>query len=129
MKFTDLENAIDSANMNSYLQERYAAVQDANAFMQTQAPWVKLKEESTREDGIQDLQHLLWIIKQLTLLSAPFLTNSFTKVQEILRNPLLSQIDSSANLSDPELFEKVFNITEFEVNLLPDVVYQKKEII
>jgi hypothetical protein len=68
------------------------------------------------------------MIKQLTLLSAPFLTNSFKKVQKILGNDLLSQIDSSTNLSDPELFEKVFNLTEFEVNLVPDVVYHKKEI-
>jgi methionyl-tRNA synthetase len=95
--------------------------------MQAQAPWVKMKDESTKADGIADLQHLLWIIKQLTLLSAPFLTNSFKKVQEILGNDLLSQIDSSTNLSDPELFQRVFNMTEFEVNLNPDVVYQKKE--
>jgi hypothetical protein len=67
------------------------------------------------------------MIKQLTLLSAPFLTNSFKKVQEILWNKELSQIDSSTNLSDSTLFETVFNLTEFEVNLLPDVVYQKKE--
>jgi len=52
--------------------------------MQTQAPWVKLKSEETKAEGITDLQFLLWIIKQLTLLSAPFLTNSFKKVQEIL---------------------------------------------
>jgi methionyl-tRNA synthetase len=52
--------------------------------MQTQAPWVKLKSEDTKAEGIADLQFLLWMIKQLTLLSAPFLTNSFKKVQEIL---------------------------------------------
>ncbi len=102
-------------------------VQEANLYMQEQAPWVKLKNESTKSDGIADLQYLLWMIKQLTLLSAPFLTNSFTKVQEILGNKLLSQIDSSANLLDPELFQKTFDLTEFEVNLQPDVVYQKKE--
>lgn len=128
IKLNNLDHAIDTANINSFLQTRYAAVQDANFYMQEQAPWVKLKDESTKADGIADLQYLLWIIKQLTLLSAPFLTNSFKKVQEILGNELLSQIDSSINLSDPELFEKVFNLTEFEVNLNPDVVYQKKEI-
>lgn len=128
MKFSNLEHAIDTGNINSYLQTRYSAVQNANIYMQTQAPWVKLKNEDTKDDGILDLQYLLWMIKQLTLLSAPFLTNSFKKIQEILGNDLLSQIDSSSNLSDPELFVKVFNLTEFEVSLLPDVVYQKKEI-
>ena len=63
----------------------------------------------------------------MTLLSAPFLTNSFKKVQEILGNDLLSQIDSSNNLSDLTLFETFYNMEEFDINLKPDVVYQKKE--
>ncbi len=122
----ELESLLDTANINTYLQTRYSAVQDANLYMQTQAPWVKLKDESTKADGIADLQYLLWMIKQLTLLSAPFLTNSFRKVQEILGNPLLSQIDSSTNFSDPSLFQKICNLTTFDVQLNPDVVYQKK---
>jgi methionyl-tRNA synthetase len=121
------EKYLDTGNINLYLQDRYSAVQEANFYMQEQAPWVKIKEESTRADGIADLQHLLWIIKQLTLLSAPFLTNSFKKVQEIFDNNLFSQINSSSNLQYSALFETVFNMTEFEVNLMPDVVYQKKE--
>jgi len=127
MTIKKTEELLDTANLNIYLQNRYSAVQDANIYMQNQAPWVKLKDESTRADGIANLQYLLWMIKQLTLLSAPFLTNSFKKVQEILGNDLLSQINSSTNLSDPTLFERVFNLTEFEVNLVPDVVYQKKD--
>lgn len=123
-----IEHFLDTANLNTYLTQRYTAVQEANLYMQNQAPWTKLKDESTRAHGIADLQYLLWIIKQLTLLSAPFLTNSFHKVQEILGNNLLSQIDSSTNLSDPALFQKVFDLTEFDVNLQPDVVYQKKDI-
>ena len=122
-----LESAIDTANINQYLQTWYSMVQEANQYMQIQAPWVKLKDESKKADGIADLQYLLWMIKQLTLLSAPFLINSFTKVQEILGNPLLSSLNSSKNLPDPALFEQVFNLDEFEVKLLPDVVYQKKE--
>ena len=122
-----LESGIDTANINQYLQTWYSMVQEANQYMQIQAPWVKLKDESTKADGIADLQYLLWMIKQLTLLSAPFLINSFTKVQEILGNPLLSSLESSKNLPDPALFEQVFNLDEFEVKLLPDVVYQKKE--
>ena len=124
-----IESYFDNANLSIYLQDRYQIVQRANGYMQEQAPWTKLKSEETNADGIADLQFLLWMIKQLTLLSAPFLTNSFKKVQEILGNPLLSQIDSSANLADPELFAKVFNLTEFDVQLQADVVYQKKESI
>jgi methionyl-tRNA synthetase len=123
----NIEDYFDKCHLNSYLQGRYEKVQAANLYMQEQAPWTKLKSEETRADGIADLQHLLWVIKQLTLFSAPFLINSFNKVQEILGNPLLSQIDSSVNLTDPALFAKVFNLTEFDIQLQADVVYQKKE--
>ena len=102
-------------------------VQEANLYMQNEAPWTKLKDDATRNEGISDLQYLLWMIKQLSLLSAPFLTNSFKKVQEILGNELISQIDSSTNLENPKLFEEIFNLSEFQTNLSPDVVYQKKE--
>jgi methionyl-tRNA synthetase len=45
--------------MNEYLQTWYVMVQDANLYIQTQAPWVKLKNQDTRDDGILDLQYLL----------------------------------------------------------------------
>ncbi len=79
-----IELYFDGADLNSYLQDRYQIVQRANGYMQEQAPWTKLKSDETRADGIADLQSLLRMIKQLTLLSAPFLINSFKKVQEIL---------------------------------------------
>ena len=123
----DFENYFENSDLSSYVKNWYEIVQETNYEVQTLAPRTKLKSEETKADGIADLQFLLWMIKQLTLLSAPFLTNSFKKVQEILGNPLLSQINSSANLSDPELFAKVFNLTEFDVQLQADVVYQKKE--
>ena len=42
--------------------------------MQTEQPWMKLKDENTRDEGIKDLQFLLWVVKQLAILSAPILT-------------------------------------------------------
>ncbi|AKH32507.1 Methionine--tRNA ligase [candidate division SR1 bacterium Aalborg_AAW-1] len=122
-----IDTLVNEAKLQSYMQHWYELVQQANLMMQNHAPWTKLKDKTTQESGIQDLEHLLWEIKQLTLLSAPFLTNSFKKVQEILGNDLLSQIDSSNNLSDPTLFETLYNMEEFEINLSPDVVYQKKD--
>ena len=122
-----IDTLVNEAKLQTYMQHWYELVQQANLMMQNHAPWTKLKDESTKESGIQDLEHLLWEIKQITLLSAPFLTNSFKKVQEILGNDLLSQIDSSNNLSDLTLFETLYNMEEFEINLSPDVVYQKKD--
>jgi len=48
-------------------------VQAANLYMQTTEPWVKLKSHETEAEGKQHLEFLLYVIKQLALLSAPFL--------------------------------------------------------
>lgn len=79
-----IDTLVDEAKLQTYMQHWYELVQQANLMIQNNAPWTKLKDDSTKESGIQDLEHLLWEIKQITLLSAPFLTNSFKKVQEIL---------------------------------------------
>lgn len=121
------ESYLQLWDLNSYMKNWYSIIQACNEYMQSKEPWKLLKDQTTKEEWLLILQWLLRFIKQLTLLSAPFLINSFGKVKEILGNPLLSQLDSSTNLSDPLLFEKVFNLTEFEVNLQADVVYQKKE--
>ncbi|MBP7061656.1 hypothetical protein KBA84_02375 [Patescibacteria group bacterium] len=60
--------------MQNYLNIRYKMVRAANFFMQNEQPRTKLKDESTKEEGIKDLQFLLYVIKNLALLSAPILT-------------------------------------------------------
>lgn len=124
-----MDQCVNGAKLQTYIQHRYELVQQANLAMQTQAPRAKLKDDTTKHEGIADLEQLLWEIKQLTLLSAPFLTNSFKKSQEILGNDDLSALQSSMNLSDPTAFEILFNREEFEVKLSPDVIYQKKDTV
>ncbi len=129
-RFQNFENIqseyLDKAQLKSYLDARYQVVQKANEYMQSNAPWTKLKDESTKEEGIEDLQFLLYIIKNLALLSAPILTQWFARVQEILWNPELSAITTSISL-DPEQFQKALDITEFPVNLTPGILYNRVE--
>jgi hypothetical protein len=40
----------------------------------------------------------------------------------------MNKIDSSKNMTDPDLFKKVFDIKEFKVNLNPQIIYVKKEV-
>jgi methionyl-tRNA synthetase len=56
------------------LQEWYRLVQKANEFITLAEPWKKWKDDSTKEEAIQDLQLLLYIIKNLAILSSPILT-------------------------------------------------------
>lgn len=95
--------------------------------MQEWAPWVKLKDETQIQEGKENLEHLLWEIKQLTLISAPFLINSFKTVQTILGNEQLMKLDPSKNLSDPTAFFELYNADTLTVALQPDVVYKKKD--
>ena len=63
--------------------------------MQRTQPWVKLKDPAIREEGIADLQFLLWVVKQLAVLSAPILVEGFGKMQGILGNEIISSVTSS----------------------------------
>lgn len=120
------ESYIDNSNLQWLVKNWYQLVQDANNYMQTQAPWTKLKSEETYNDWIADLEHLLWIIKQLTLLSASFLTESFSKLQQILWIKWLEHINSDHNLTNTDSFSSLYTQTELEVNLHPTHVYQPK---
>lgn len=93
--------------------------------MQTTEPWVKLKSAETEEEGRQHLEFLLFVVKQLALLSAPFLIEGFTKVQQILGNETLSRV-STAETNDNWLAARV--VEEFAVSLSPDILYQKLEV-
>lgn len=78
-----LDELLDQKGINHLLQVWYRGVQAANLYMQTTEPWVKLKSLETEAEAKQHLEFLLYIIKQLALLSAPFLTEGFAKVQTI----------------------------------------------
>jgi methionyl-tRNA synthetase len=59
-------------------------VQKANEFITKAEPWKKRKDDSTKDEAIKDLQLLLYIIKNLAILSSPILTNGFEKLKNIL---------------------------------------------
>lgn len=121
------KNYLEKADIQWYLQDRYRLVQNANEFITQAEPWKKHKDEMIKDEAIADLQFLLYIVKQLALLSAPILVNWFKKIQEIFWNEELNKIDTSQNTEDENLFKKVFDLDSFEVNLNPSIIYQKKE--
>ncbi len=128
---------LDKAQLKTYLDNRYQVVQKANEYMQSNAPRTKLKDESTKEEWIKDLQFLLYVIKNLALLSAPILTQGFVRVQEILWNSELSALsswgtaegsmDSSLRSEWQRTFQELLDMTEFSVNLTPGILYNRVE--
>ena len=71
MEKTYLENA----NTKVFVEDWYRLVQAANEYISKAEPWKKYKEESTKQEALDDLSFLLWVIKQLGLVAAPLLIN------------------------------------------------------
>ncbi len=119
---------LDKVNIQWYLQDRYRLVQKANEYITKAEPWIKRKNPDTKQDAENDLKFLLYVIKNLALLSAPILINGFTKIQVMLGNEDLSKINSSQNTMNDD-FKTIFDMENFTVNLNPQIIYQRKEVI
>ena len=100
-------------------------VQAANEFISKSEPWKKYKEESTKEEALDDLAFLLRVIKQLGLVSASLLINWFAHLQNILWNEEIKAIDTSKN--GESKFKEIFDAKSYSVNLEPEIMYQRKE--
>lgn len=119
---------LDELDINSYFKAWYNLVQLSNKFMQDSQPWTKLKDESTKEEWIKDLQFLLYMIRQIGILSAPFLVDWFEKLKNILWNEDLKKINTWKDwwLTEWEL-KNIFEQKEFRVDLNPWYLYTKVE--
>ena len=113
------------ANTKAFVEDWYRLVQVANEFISKSEPWKKYKEESTQQEALDDLSFLLWVIKQLGLVSAPLLINGFAHLQNILWNAEIQAIDTSKN--EKSDFKSIFDAKSYLVSLNPEIMYQRKE--
>jgi methionyl-tRNA synthetase len=73
-RYTSIESKyLTTFAIQTYLQDRYKLVQRANEYITKSEPRKKYKDESTKQEAIEDLQFLLYIVKNLAIVSAPFL--------------------------------------------------------
>lgn len=114
-------------DLQGYLQDWYRIVQKANEYITKAEPRKKWKEEATKADAERDLQFLLYIVKNLAILSAPILTVGFEKLKNILGIDALQEIDTSKNLNVAQV-QSAFNLKEFTVDLKPEILYARVEI-
>ncbi len=115
---------LNTADLKWYLNDRYQLVQKANEYITKTAPRNTYKHQDTQWEAISDLQFLLYIVKNLALLSAPILINGFTKIKEIFGNNILMYIDTTTSL-DEHTYKLAFDMDEFDVQLTPNLLYQK----
>jgi len=117
---------LNNANIKWYLDDWYQLVQRANEYITTAEPRAKYKHEETKEEALSDLQFLLYIVKNIALLSAPILVNGFKKIQKIFGNEELSTIDSTVSKPNAR-FKEIFDLENFPVQLNPQIIYIPKE--
>ncbi len=112
-----------------YLRDRFSIVQNCNWYMQIKEPWVKIKDKDTKQEAINDLQLMLWLVKNLALISSPFLVEWFSRIQDIIQ---VQHIDRTTfqtfeNEAECEViskkFKTLFELKEFEVAFGEGYVY------
>ncbi len=115
------EMYFDTVELNAYMREWYKQVQAANELMQRTEPRKLFKDEATQPQAIIIIESLLYIIKQLTILSSPMLLDSTDRVLAILGNEAF--VEAHKNNQLIPFFAK----EEFSVNLIPGILYTKVE--
>ncbi len=116
---------LENANTKAFVEDWYRLVQTANEYISKAEPWKKYKEENTKQEALDDLSFLLWVIKQLWLMAAPLLINGFAHLQNILWNVEIQAIDTSKN--ERSGFKPIFDAKSYQVNLNPEIMYKRKE--
>lgn len=119
---SSFESYFDNVNIKKYLEERYSLVQISNEFLQNMEPRKKYKEEETKSEAINSIEFVIRVIKWLSILSSPFLIESFVKVKQILWNVDLDKIKNNVWLNS-SLVCNIFDSREFEVDLKPEIIY------
>jgi len=118
---------LDKKDIRWYLEKWYQIVQKANEFITKQEPWVKYKDESTQWEAIECLQNLLYVVKNLAILSAPVLIDWFEKMKNILGFDLMSDLDSTTNWTF-ESRKSAFDSQNFNVNLKSEIIYPRIDV-
>ncbi len=101
-----LDTYMKEANYSWYLRDWFKLVQVWNEYMQRKEPRIAIKNPETEQHAREDLQLLLRWIKNLWVISSPFLVEWFSTLQNILaiKDDLWSSYQTKNN--DEKLGEK-----------------------
>lgn len=92
--------------------------------MQRTEPWKLLKDEATRPEAVKVIETLLYLIKQLTILSMPFLLDSTEKVNAIFGDTQAINLGTNPTA---EQLAYAYDKEEINPNITPGILYSKVE--
>lgn len=83
-----IDTYLETFDLVRYMRDWYALVQLWNKYVDEVKPWIVVKQD--KEKAKKELKTLLWLVKNICLLSAPFLLEWFEKWKHIIQiqNPL-----------------------------------------
>ena len=115
-----IDGYVKDFDLVGYLRDWYQLVQLGNKYVDETKPWVSAKEDP--EQAKQDLQVLLWLIKNIWLLSAPFLLEWYKNFTHILQIDRLLWKTFGTNVSSNDL-QELFDMQEFGVSFGEGYLY------
>lgn len=121
-----MKDLLEKRDIKLYLEKWYNIVQKTNEYISNEEPWKKYKDESTKWEAIECLEALLYVVKNLAILSAPVLTDWFKKLKDIFGSELLNWLKTNETV-DFDFWEKAFDTTEFDVALNSEIIYPRVE--
>lgn len=117
---------VKNCDLKTYLEKWYQIVQKANEHITKEEPWIKYKDESTKNDAIECLKALLYVVKNLAITSSPILTEWFKKIKNILWSDILKWLETKTTV-DWNLWREAFDKKDFAVDLKSEIIYPKIE--
>ena len=114
----------DNAQLSLYLKDWYEIVQVCNETMQSEEPWKAIKDHDTKAKAENLIKTLLYIIKNLSILSSPFLVEWSKKIWEIFG---ITELESYTTHNHHNHVCRVIDTYDMQFSITPGIVYQKIE--
>ena len=111
-----IEYYLENGKISWYTKDWFTLVQTTNKYLNQTKPW-KWKKHS-------ELEFLVFMIKNLGLLSAPLLPEWFEKLKNSLNTNILDQIDWKKTINN---IHQIFDTKEFKINIKPTLLYKPLE--
>ena len=122
---TIIDQYVDTWNLQPLIRDRYELVQWANKYINDAEPRIKLKDEDSKIQAIEDLQFLLHVVKNIAIIGAPLMINSFRKIQTMYNNTEFSAIDTTTMSNNNSKLKELFDNHQFTIELQPEIIYQR----